>query len=125
MKLRYNILFGVVYTVGFVLLALFEINGGNFNSFGILLILILTWTFNFVALFLLTQLETASSRIFFVIMMVVYYHINFLLFTEAARDDGILNQLLILLKPMLWFVLGQIFIWAIFFKQIRNKTINN
>lgn len=119
MNLTYSILFGVVYTVGYVFLALLATGGGHGNF--ISLMFIVTWVFNFAALFLLARLETSIVRIFFVVMMSLYYLINLLILFSASKDEKALTQPLALLNPAIWYISGQIFIWAVFFRQIRDK----
>jgi len=74
MKIIYGILFAVVYTVVYAFLAILSTGGGHGNF--ILLLPLLTWAFNFVALVLLTRLESQMIRIFFVVMMLAYYIIK-------------------------------------------------
>ncbi len=84
MKIIYSVLFAVIYTAGYVFLAALSTGGGHGNF--IVLLPITTWLFNFVALFLLYRLENQIVRIFFVVMMLVYYALNFFILIPALSD---------------------------------------
>lgn len=121
MKIIFYVLFGIVYTVGYFFLAVMGTGGGHGNF--ILLLPLLPWLFNFVALFLLTRLETQLMRIYFALMMFVYYGLNLLILSSASEDPDMVtfHYPANFLIPAAWFILGQIIIWAIFFKKCINQ----
>ena len=62
MRLLTSIILGIVYTVGYIYLALIVTGGGHGNFTALLLIP--TWIFNFTALFLLTKLKNPNDESF-------------------------------------------------------------
>jgi hypothetical protein len=122
MKVIKGILFAVIYTVGYVFLAMMVTGGGHGNFIAMLLIPL--WIFNFVALILLTWLESKIIQIFFVIMMLLYYAIIFFMLNEAWDDKKAITHPHAsgLLIPAIWFLLGQVIIWAVFFKKTRERN---
>jgi hypothetical protein len=123
MKIVRNILFGVIYTVIYFFLALMSTGGGHGNFF--LLAPLMSWILNFVALILLTRLESLLARIFFVVSMLLQYLITLLIllnvkdhivedWNRVAGREGIY-------VTVSFYLLGQIIIWLLFFKSIRNQ----
>lgn len=118
MKIIYGVLFAIIYTVGYVFLGIMVTGGGHGNF--IVFLPVLTWFFNFIALFLLGKLESQRVRIYFVVMMLVYYTINLFILYPAFSDKKMVTHPHAsgLLIPASWFLAGQLIIWAIFFKEV-------
>ncbi len=135
MKTSNKILFGVIYTLVYAFFAIAMINPEGTGT-GIFLVPLLTWGFLFVVLYLLGRLESLRARIFFTLLMAVHYLINLLLINNfwntpysggSSADKGKSTLLAswdretnIILFLVAWYVLGQVFIWVKFFKEVRS-----
>ncbi len=135
MKTSHKILFGIVYTLGYACLAIAMINPEGTGT-GIFLVPLLTWVFLFVVLYLLGRLEGLRERIFYILLMAVHYLVNLLLgssFWSTPYNGGSSvykgkSSLLaswerepnLILFLVTWYVLGQVFIWVMFFMEVRN-----
>lgn len=122
MKIVYGVLFAVIYTVVYVFLAMLVTGGGHGNFIGMIPVNI-TWLLNFAALISLTQLKYKIIKILFVVMMFAYYAWLFFMLSEASTNKKMIThpyagQLLI---PAVWFITGQIVIWAMFIKKVVNQ----
>lgn len=135
MKTSYKILFGIVYTLVYAFLAIAMINPEGTGT-GIFLVPLLTWGFLFVVLYLLGRLESLRARIFFTLLMAVHYSVNLLLasnFWDTPYNGGSSaykgkSKLLadwerepsLILFLVAWYVLGQVFIWVMFSREVRR-----
>ncbi|MDQ4121131.1 MAG: hypothetical protein M3209_06770 [Acidobacteriota bacterium] len=119
MKLIKGILFCLIYTIGYVFLALASTGGGHGN-FIVMVPVNITWAFNFAALILLTQLKYKITQFIFVILMLVYYGLLLFMLAEASTHEKMLTNYAALLIPTLWFLSGQVIIWAVFFKKLKG-----
>ena len=119
------ILFGLAYTLIYFFLALMSTGGGHGNF--IVLLPSITWLFNFVALGLLTKLKSEMVRIYFVVMMFVYYGITLLILYPASKDIKMVTHPHAegILVPAAWYLLGQLIIWALFYREIKNHKISD
>ncbi len=125
MKLVGYLLFGIVYTFIYVVLAGAATGGGHGNF--IVLIPMIPWIFNFVALILLTKLKSEIVRICFVVLMLMYYGFNALILYPASQDIEMVTypHAESIFIPAAWFLLGQVGIWVLFFREIRNRKIDD
>ena len=123
MNLLNNIIFAIVYTVGYVFLALLSTGGGHGNF--ITLYLIPTWIFNFVALFLLARLKNRFTKILFVVLMATYYLLNITILINGFYDKEEKIYTSSLVVPIIWFVAGQLVLWSVFLREIANTQPNN
>jgi hypothetical protein len=121
MKIIYGVLFAVIYTTVYFFLAFFSTGGGHGNF--IVLLPLTTWLFNFVALFLLARLDSRTIRIFFVVMMLVYYTFNLFILYPALSDIHMVTYPHAegILIPAVWYLLGQLILWTVFFKEVLNQ----
>jgi hypothetical protein len=123
MKWIKGISFAVVYTFGFLFLAISATGGGHGNW--ILLFPIITWVFNFAALILLANLESERRAIFFVVTMLIYYVLTFSLLIAGAGDAETKTRLDALWLPAVWYFAGQCIIWVVFFQKRRKLNDGN
>ena len=135
MKTSYKILFGIVYTLVYAVLAIAMLNPEGTGT-GIFLAPLLTWGFLFVVLYLLGRLEGLRTRIFFTLLMAVHYLVNLFLasnFWDTPYNGGSSaykgksslqgsweREPYLILFLVAWYLLGQIFIWVIFFREVRR-----
>lgn len=131
MKTGYKILFGVIYTLVYAFLAIALINPEGTGT-GIFLIPLITWFFLFVVLYLLSRLESLRNRIFYIVLMLAHYITSFVLahivwndsYKGKSRLSGTWEREPdIILFLVTWYLLGQLIIWIIFFKGLKN--VNN
>ena len=122
MRLLTSIIFGIVYTVGYIYLALIVTGGGHGNFTALLLIP--TWIFNFIALFLLTKLKTQMMKVFFIVLMSVYYLVNFLILLGRYTDKETNTHFSSVAIPIIWYISGQLIIWAVFIRESVNAKSN-
>jgi hypothetical protein len=134
MKTIYKILFGVIYTLVYAFLAIVLINPERTGT-GIFLAPLLTWGFLFVVLYLLSRLESLRARVFFTLLMAVHCLVNLFLASNfwntpyngnssAFKGKSSLlaaweREPSIILFLVIWYLLGQVFIWLMFFKEVR------
>jgi hypothetical protein len=135
MKTGYKILFGVIYTLVYAFLAIAMINPEGTGT-GIFPVPLLTWGFLFIVLYLLGRLESLRARIFFSLLIAVHYLMNLLLvsnFWDTPYNGGssaykgkskILadweREPIIILFLVTWYVLGQVFIWVMFYREVKS-----
>jgi hypothetical protein len=123
MKIIRNILFGVIYALIYFILAIMSTGGGHGNFY--LLFPLFTWIFIFIALVLLTRLESVLVRIFFVVLMMAHYVITFVICLggkeEIIKDWNRVHGVETVLFVGGVYLLGQMIIWFVFFNTIRNK----
>ena len=126
MRKRYIILFGVIYTVIYLYLAI-DLAGAGHGTL-VFLTPLITWIFIFVALYLLTRLENSIVRVFFVVLMLMHYAITlfFLRGYSLDIDTGLLKMWErhpnFILFTIAWYLLGQIMIWVAFLKVKSRKN---
>ena len=129
MKLKYTLLFGVIYTIIYIFLAIASINPEGTGP-AVFFSPLITWAFLFVALYLLHSLESLRSRIIFIAFMLSHYVIS-LLFLYIFGNWSYNGQSRLtrmwerdsnfILFTLVWYLTGQIVIWVIFFKIIKNR----
>ncbi len=135
MKTGYKVFFGIVYTLVYAFLAIAMINPEGTGT-GIFLVPLLTWGFLFVVLYLSGRLKDLQARIFCILLMAVHYLINFSLISNfwntpynggSSADKGKSSLLAswerepnTILFLVAWYVFGQIFIWAMFIREIKD-----
>jgi hypothetical protein len=123
MKALRNILFGIIYTFIYFLLAIMSTGGGHGNFF--LLSPITTCILVFVALYLLAGLESLIARISFVVSMLMHYLVTLILcfdsgvhlvenWNEVPGREGIF-------VTTGFYILGQLIIWLVFFISLKNR----
>jgi hypothetical protein len=123
MKIIRNILFGVVYFVIYLFLAVMGTGGGHGNFY--LLSPLSTWIFILIALALLTGIKSSLARVFFVVLMTAHYVITFFICLNVKekiikdwnRASGVETALVV----GGFYLLGQLIIWLLFFKSIKNQ----
>lgn len=119
MKLIYKVLFAVVYTIGYFFLALLSTGGGHGNFY--LLSPALSWVFSLIAVLLLGRMNYLAWRIFFIGVMAIHYLlICFVLLNYPFSEDKGWTRYGLAYIPIVWYVVGQIFIWAKFISEIIN-----
>lgn len=119
MNLLYGVLFALIYTVGYVFLAMM-VTGGGHGNFIVMAPVQISWTFNFAALILLMQLSHKPARIAFVLLLFVYYVLLFYTFKNAPKDKKMITHVPSLFIPAVWFAAGQAIMWAQFFRKIKK-----
>ncbi len=125
MKIGHVILFGVIYTLVYVYMALGLAGAGHgtFIFFGPLL----TWLLLCIALYLLTRLEGTKSRIAFFVLMFIHYAFTlfFMRGFPYELDEGTLKMWnrypYYMLFAAGWYLIGQVLIWLIFYKALKNR----
>lgn len=115
----------MIYTVIYFFLAVMSTGGGHGNFF--LLAPATGWIFIFIALFLLTRLKSLLIRIFFAVLMLAHYGIILLIllgikddimedWNRAAGREGVFIT-------VGFYLLGQLIIWFLFVKSIKNQQV--
>ncbi len=84
----FSIIFGFIYTAGYLFLAVLSTGGGHANFY--ILLPLTSWLFLFVALFQLGKLNDLVKRITFVLVMAIHYGIIVILLAgyDFAADKG-------------------------------------
>ncbi len=129
MKLWKLILFIIVYTLGYFLVALnvvgMEGRGPTicfspFSPFG------LPWLLLIVAIYLLSHRSSSNIRLFFVSLMVGHYAItaaNAIATTPFGNNETEALNRVMEMRPdsiyyaLAWYVVGQVIIWLVFIKS--------
>jgi hypothetical protein len=133
MNTGYKILFGVIYSLVYAFLAIALINPEGTGS-GIFLIPLITWFFLLVVLYLFGRLESSRNRIFFIVFMLAHYITNFVLaqsvwnhsywdisYKGKSRLTATWeHEPSIIFFLITWYLLGQLIIWIIFYKEVKN-----
>jgi hypothetical protein len=128
MKTRYKVLFTIIYTVVYLFLAIGSVNPEGTGT-AIFFAPFITWLFLFVVLYLSSRLEDFRNRILFVLLMMAHYLVN-IYFIFAVWDDSYKGESRLarmwelqpkfILLTVTWYLLGQLIIWILFFKSIKN-----
>ena len=112
--MKHWVIFGTVYTIVYVVLAIAAINPEGTGT-GVFLVPMITWIFLLAALYLSNRLDDVRNRIFFCLAMLTHYIVSLLfisvLFTEPHDTSGGFwrmreRQRGLILLTAGWYVLG-------------------
>jgi hypothetical protein len=129
MKLALKLIFGFLYSIGYVFLAL--LNGGpEANGTLVFFAPLLPWPFFLICVGLIGELHALQIKIFFVASMALYYGISItmlylLLKGTDLRSSGIAGawerSSSVMLFTFAWWISGQFLIWIVFTLEILQK----
>ena len=113
----YKILFGLIYTIGYFLLALLNTGGGHGNFY--LFSPFLPWFLIILAIALLGKLNNLTMRVFFGVAMLMHYvTLIIILMNYNFLDDEGWTHKSAPAAPLIWYLLGQIIIWLLYYSEI-------
>lgn len=127
----YRIVFGVLYVLAYVFLAIMFVPFDNFMTWGTFVFLapVPTIPIIFYALYLSNKLAVSSNERTFVLVLAVHYLVSLLLLAYAfsSSTEVRLTKLMFERYPgsflftVAWYLFGQSVIWGLFFKERRNE----
>lgn len=127
MKWYYKLGFTLVYTLGYLILAVGSTGAGHGTY--IFLAPVFTWVLVLIAIYLSTNSNTLLRRIFFVICLLVHYiHIIIFLWPLLLFDvdPGTTSAWKLKNGPQMmlfitgWYLAGQVVIWLMFFRSVKK-----
>jgi hypothetical protein len=128
MSWYYKVGFGVIYTLGYFLLAVLSTGAGH-GTF-IFLAPVFTWVLVLIAIYLSTNVDTLLKRVFFVVCLLVHY-LHVVIFLRPLLlfdiDPGtammwqIRNGPEMIVFITLWYLVGQLVIWLMFLRTIKKS----
>ena len=118
-RILFSIIFGFIYTAGYLLLAVLSTGGGHGNFY--ILLPLIPWLLLFAALFQLGKLNDLVKRIAFVLIMAIHYGIIIMLLAgyDFADDKG-WNKHYFPYLPVVWYLGGQIIMWRMFAVEVKQ-----
>jgi hypothetical protein len=126
-----HIIFCIVYTFVYTFLAIACINPEGTGT-GIFLIPLITWVLLFFVFYLSNKLDIKRNRVFFVIFLTSHYLINlfflWLFLNESYKGESRILRMwrldnYFLITTVLWYLLGQVVLWSIFFFSKKSNGI--
>ncbi len=122
----FKILFSLFYTISYFFLAILSTGGGHGNL--VVLAPFITWILILIAVGISGKTKNLVVRIFFILLMFLHY-IQILIFispifSQDFYQEKLTNrqlQPITILIVTLWYLIGQIVIWAMFYKGVKNK----